>query len=239
MIYEPRNYRKSHSDKTESYTLCIADTDLLIISDWRDDQLVLRWMRQLRNEVIREIEIHKNFMDSFVPVVSSTNHPMVVRMADAARKAGVGPMAAVAGAIAEGVGLRLLEKGQTAIVENGGDLFLAHTEDMTVRLEAGASSLSGRIGIRIRKDQMPAGLCTSSGTTGHSVSFGKADAVAILSSNGALADAVATATANHVQRESDIESALHFALGIEGVTGAVIVVNDTFGALGDVELIHI
>jgi hypothetical protein len=239
MIYEPREYRRPYIGVKKCYTVCVADSDLYIISDSDETQSVIRWIRQLRSAVVIEIQRQPDFLETLIPLAPVTEHPLVVRMAEASRVAGVGPMAAVAGAIAEGVGLRLIERGVTAIVENGGDLFIANSEDITVRLMAGTSSLTNHMGIRIRKDQMPVGLCTSSGTVGHSLSFGKADAVVILSKNTALADAVATATGNRVQSERDIETALQFAMGIEGILGAVIVVQEVFGAVGDIQLVNL
>lgn len=239
MIYEPRDYRKPYQGDKQCYTVCVADSDLYIVSDQDETQSVIRWLRQLRTAVLTEIQRQPEFLTALSPLEPVTSHPLVIQMSKATGLAGVGPMAAVAGAIAEGIGLRLLERGETGIVENGGDLFIAHSEDLTVRLMAGTSSLSNRMGIRIRKEQMPVGLCTSSGTVGHSLSFGKADAVVILSKNTALADAVATATANIVQSEGDIEAALSFAMSIVGIMGVVVVVKDTFGAVGNLELVNL
>lgn len=239
MIYEPRTYRDKGHRRVDQHEICIGDTDLFIISDWWNDELVSRWIRQLRSAILREIESHPHFLDALAPVTARTSHPLIQRMTDAACAASVGPMAAVAGAIAEGIGKRLLEMGQDAVVENGGDLFVAYHQDIIIRLMAGSSPLSNQMGIRIKKEQMPAGLCTSSGTVGHSLSFGKADAAVILSKNVALADAVATATANRVQTADDIASALEFASSIEGIEGALIVVGDAFGAIGQIELVKI
>ncbi len=122
-------------------------------------------------------------------------------MAAAAQTAGVGPMAAVAGAIAECVGRELLEFSPEVIVENGGDIFLKVSHRRTVGIFAGDSPLTGRIGIQIEARDTPLGVCTSSGTVGHSLSFGRADAVVVLAPAAALADAAATAIGNRVSRK--------------------------------------
>ena len=107
----------------------------------------------------------------------------------AAQAAGVGPMAAVAGALAEQVGQRLLKSTSEVIIENGGDIFIGARQILTVGVYAGGSPLSLKLGLRIDPAKGIRGICTSSGTVGHSLSFGKADAVCVLSDSCALADA--------------------------------------------------
>ena len=110
-------------------------------------------------------------------------------------------MAAVAGAIAEYVGRSLLLQGvREVMVENGGDIFLSRKKDCTVAIFAGQSPLSNKVGVLIAGKDMPRAVCTSSGTVGHSLSFGDADSVTVLASSTPLADAVATRLGNEVGR---------------------------------------
>ena len=132
-------------------------------------------------------------------------------------------MAAVAGAIAEAVGEALLPASPELIIENGGDIFLASSRPRRVGLYAGRSPFSGRLGLRIDPTLTPLGICTSSGTVGHALSFGEADAVVVLSPDAALADAVATAAGNLVKSKDHIPRAIEFAAGIEGIIGILIV----------------
>jgi ApbE superfamily uncharacterized protein (UPF0280 family) len=150
-------------------------------------------------------------------------------------------MAAVAGAIAGRVGRDLLDRGKTGeiIVENGGDIFVATRTEARIGIFAGASPLSGKVGIVVPAGQMPVGVCTSSGTVGHSLSFGKADAVTVVAGCTALADAVATAVGNVVKEKRDIDSGLSLARDIEGISGVVIIIGDKIGAWGDIELISL
>lgn len=157
-------------------------------------------------------------------------------MAEAALKAGVGPMAAVAGATAEYVGRDLLKSSAEVIVENGGDIFIKTLESRKMGIYAGRSALSEKIALTIHPDQTPLGVCTSSGTVGHSVSFGRADAVVILSKDTSLADAVATSVGNRVKTAKDIEDALAFAQTISGVDGVVVIIDDKIGMWGEVEI---
>jgi len=110
---------------------------------------------------------------------------------------------------------------------------------MNIGIFAGSSSLSGRIALRIRADQTPLGICTSSGTVGHSLSFGSADAVCIKSKSAALADAAATAAGNVVRGQKDVRRGLSKALSIEGVLGALIVIGDTLAVQGDMEIVKV
>lgn len=162
---------------------------------------------------------------------------IVFSMARAASAAGVGPMSAVAGAFADLVGRLLAHHSRDVVVENGGDIYLKSTRKRRVGIFAGNSPLSNRVAIEIPPEMTPLGVCTSSGTVGHSISLGRADAAVILASSATLADAVATATGNLVQTAADIEKALAFARSIPGVTGAVVVCGENLGAWGKVKLV--
>jgi len=99
--------------------------------------------------------------------------------------------------------------------------------------------LSQKVGIKIPAEDTPIGVCTSSGKIGHSLSFGRADAVVVLSRDAALADAAATAVGNAVKTGDEIEKGIHLARRIPGVLGVVIVVDDRIGAWGKVQLVKL
>ena len=148
-------------------------------------------------------------------------------------------MAAVAGVIAEFVGRGLQERHEVAeiVVENGGDIYLQRQVASTVAIFAGASPLSNKVGIRLRAEQTPTGICTSSATVGHSLSLGRADAVTVLAASTALADAVATRIGNETKNDRDINQALEVAAAITGVSGVLIIKGKALGVWGDLELI--
>ena len=148
-------------------------------------------------------------------------------------------MAAVAGAIAEHVGRALLRRADEVIVENGGDIFMRSRRERIVSIYAGASPFSHRIGLRVPGERTPIGICTSSGTVGHSKSFGTADAVVVAAPDTALADAAATAIANCVTSAEDVDAALARGRAIEGVTHIVVVKDSKLGVWGDLELVPI
>jgi ApbE superfamily uncharacterized protein (UPF0280 family) len=145
-------------------------------------------------------------------------------------------MAAVAGACAAAVGRKLLAYSPEVIVENGGDIFLKTAGPATVALYAGNSPLSMKVGLRIPAEATPLGVCTSSGTVGHSLSFGRADAACVLAGDTALADAAATALGNRVKGPDDIPAALQWLSGIQDIMGGVIIAGEKLGAWGEVEL---
>ncbi len=146
-------------------------------------------------------------------------------------------MAAVAGAIAEAVGCDLLKLSSEIVIENGGDVFIKIDRPTTVAIFANRSPMSLRLGLRINSMQDPVAVCTSTGTFGHSVSFGRADAACVVSRSCALADAAATAICNRVQTKADIQTAIAFGQKIEGVQGIVLILNEDVGLWGDLELI--
>jgi ApbE superfamily uncharacterized protein (UPF0280 family) len=162
---------------------------------------------------------------------------MIEAMVQAGRRVGVGPMAAVAGAIAESVGTDLMERSNEVIVENGGDVFLKTAAPVTVGIYAGQSVVGSRLALRTGGESAPMGVCTSSGTIGHSLSHGRADAVCVIASSCGLADAAATAIGNRVQGPGDIKDAIGWGRQIDGIRGVLIVVGDKIGAWGSVEFV--
>jgi len=145
-------------------------------------------------------------------------------------------MAAVAGAIAEFVGSELLAFSPEVIVENGGDIYLRSLRKRVIGIYAGKSPLTGKIGLEINGADTPLGICTSSGTIGHSLSYGKADAVIALSKSAILADAAATAIGNLIKELADISSGIELAKSIEGLKGVIIIIGSNMGLWGEVKI---
>ena len=121
------------------------------------------------------------------------------------------------------------------VIENGGDIFLKTTKMRLVGIYAGRSNPWNKIRIKIKPVDTPIGLSTSSGTLGHSLSFGNADGVTILSRDACLADAVATATCNLVKTKKDFKRALEFAQSIRGVLGVIVILKNNFMSWGKME----
>ncbi|TFG93840.1 MAG: UPF0280 family protein [Calditrichales bacterium] len=221
-----------------SFRVAVKETDLLVQAvDGLEEpttELVLRY----RGVIESYIQRYPEFLKTLTPWRISGPAPLIIRdMAAAGEAAGVGPMAAVAGAISAHVGADLLSYSSEVIVENGGDVFLKIKDPGIVAIYAGLSPLSLKIGLKVYPDDKPMGVCTSSGTVGHSLSFGKADAVCVVSPDCALADAAATAVCNQVKSGKDIQKAIDFGKRIRGVNGLVVIIGDQIGMWGDMEIV--
>jgi hypothetical protein len=169
--------------------------------------------------------------------IGAGDHPLAEEMLASCFQAGVGPMAAVAGAVAERVGRALLERTPQVIVENGGDLFVVSRRRRVMLVYAGEDS-PFRDRVRIRLPASPAGLgvCTSSGRIGHSRSFGRTDAALVMARSAAVADAFATALGNMVRSEEDLEGAAEYARSREQLLGGLIIIGRRIALWGEVEL---
>lgn len=220
-----------------SFQVQVQQTDLLILAEQDLTSQALAVVLEERRRLERYIEQHPEFVAALTPwPPDPLAPPLVQEMIRAGASAGVGPMAAVAGAIAAAVGRRLRPLSREVIVENGGDIYLALQEPALVSLYAGRSPLSLKIGLRIRPEQTPLGVCTSSGTIGHSLSRGRADAACVLAPDAAVADAAATALGNRVRRPGDLKPALEWLAGLPEILGGVVILGDKLGAWGVVEL---
>jgi hypothetical protein len=238
MEWEPRTYRRAVSvSGLRTFEVSLAETDLQISALRELPAEALALVASLRGELEAYIASHPRFSTSFVPIEVEPLAPEIVQaMASAAERCGVGPMAAVAGAIAERVARGLAAHSSELVVENGGDLYLIGSTERSVAVWTGDSAFGGGLTVSIPADMQPCAVCTSSGRIGHSDSFGSAQTVTVIAVDGALADAAATAIANRVHRAADAETALAFGRRIDGVRGVLVVVGETVAAWGTIQL---
>lgn len=237
-MYQPRTYR--HWVKGQdlvSFSVMLKETDLYIRASRNLQGEAFKSVIKYRDELEDYIEQHPDFLTSLEPVPFDKGAPDIVRvMLKAAEKAGVGPMAAVAGAINEFVGHELLNFSPEVIIENGGDIFIRSLRKRVIGIYAGKSPLNGKIGLEINGEDTPLAICTSSGTVGHSFSYGQADAVVVLSPSSPLADAAATAIGNLIKQPEDIPNAIERAKGLTELTGLLVIKGDKIGLWGDVRI---
>jgi hypothetical protein len=206
----------------------------LFISETKE--AILKYRAQLE----KYIEFYPIFKDTLSPLSFDPLAPKIVQqMLIAAKKTGVGPMAAVAGALAQAVGHELLSYSDEVIVENGGDIFLKINSCVQVAIFCGRSPLSGKIGLRISPPPEPIAICASSATIGHSLSFGRADVVAVVARDAAIADAAATAIGNVVKSKDDILIGVKLAQEIKDIIGLVVVLDEHLAMWGQVDLIKL
>jgi len=218
--------------------ILIEETNILLTSDI-EPSYVVGFITHQREELKRFIRMNKEFQTSLEPLKVVSSPEIVKMMSIAAQVADVGPMAAVAGTISQLTLNFLLKQGaKYVIVENGGDIALKTNKDVIMGLYAGESSLSGKIGFKIKHGKTPMGICTSSGTVGHSISFGKADSVKVFSESSSVADALATSIANHATGDSEVDMVENCLAKAEEVKehfrGVLIVVGESAGTVGKI-----
>ncbi len=236
--YQPRFYRDAMvSSDLASFHVVQAETDLFVSAPSDLSVIAQVAVAACRAEIEGFLAAQPLFATTLQPLAVPESASAIIRaMAAAGQAAGVGPMAAVAGATAEYVGRELLKHTDQVIVENGGDIFIVTTQPRVIAVYAGASPLSDKFALAVRPESTPLGICTSSGTVGHSKSFGNADAAVVLSPDTALADAWATAIGNLVHSVDDVEKAVYAAQNAPGVTGALVIKDDKMAAWGDIEI---
>lgn len=214
------------------------ESDLEIFAKFNLENEAREQLKKYRSEIQKYIDVHPEFLTSLVPLKAQDDAPEIVKhMCLAAEAVGVGPMAAVAGAISQYVGMALIKYTDEIIIENGGDIYMKNKTDKHILIFAGNSPLSNKIALLISGENKSVGICTSSGTVGHSLSFGKADAVVTISEDALLADAAATAVCNMVKSADDIKKSIDFAKSVPGIDGVVIILQDKLGAWGNITLV--
>lgn len=237
--FQKRFYRNLLSkDNLVAFKVTVKETDLFVQTLEPLEDVTRELILEKRGYIENYIKRYPEFARTLKPWRVYSPEPVIINdMALASEKAGVGPMAAVAGAIAEHVGRDLLKHSVEVVVENGGDIFLKLASPVTIGIFAGESPLSLRLGLCIEPGEKPVSVCTSSGTVGHSLSFGRADAVCVISDSCSLADAAATSIGNQVKSKAHIQSAIDFGKRIEGVTGIVVIIGDAVGMWGDLNVV--
>ncbi len=240
-MYQERTYRNLvNTEKLLAFRVVVKETDLLVHAEKILKNETRDLVLEHRGYVEAYIKAHPGFAAALTPWRLDGPAPSIVTdMVRAGENAGVGPMAAIAGAIAEHAGRGLLKLTDHVIVENGGDAFIKTDRPLTVGIFAGKSPLSLRIGVRVAGGPEPKAVCTSSGTVGHSLSLGRADAVCVVADSCSVADAAATAIGNKVQSIADIEYAIGKGKCIENIGGIIIIVGEKIGMWGDLEVVSL
>jgi len=244
-LFQPRTYRTQFNiERFQSFEVKYLETDLWIgidTSSYKEEMstVALDKVKELRTKLdtyILEEPFFKKSLKPFQPI--ETAPPEAKEMAEATEKAGVGPMAAVAGLFAREVGETLLQNFsvEEMVIENGGDIFAILKDELVLSVFAGESPLSERIGLVIPAKTGKIGICTSAGTVGPSLSFGKSDAVVVICKDAVLADAFATSFGNKVKSPNDVEKAINQSEKFAEILSMLIVCEDKVGIRGDFEI---
>lgn len=222
------------------YEVCHKETDLFCCTTTDLSRFIEDRVHYYRHQLEEYIHTKPLFKDSLFPVDQDPLAPaLAAEMIRVSGLLGVGPMATVAGAMAEYVGRDIESRSEEFIIENGGDIFLKTKVERVVQVFANRSPFSNKIGIRLKADNAPYGVCTSSATVGPSLSFGKADAVCVVGVSSLFADGLATLLGNSVKEKNDISVAIEKGRKFPGTKGILIVLDEHLGVWGDIDLVRL
>lgn len=203
-MYIEKSYRYNYGGR-HRLEVIYKSADVFCVSDVALNKdhavsLVKKYYRQIEEYIAAD----PVFQSSLSPVMIKKNAPPIIQaMAEVSKLSAIGPFSAVAGAVAQFVGMDLLDGCSELILENGGDLFLKINEPKKVGLYAGEGSLLNNFSITLEPCKKPFGLAASSGTLGHSLSLGNADLVVISADDSIIADTFATAVCNQIKTKKD------------------------------------
>lgn len=238
-----RDYRQSVSPGVgeTGFQVAVEQTDLWIVAEQDLRHEMAEAVRDIRGIIKNHILLHPDFAASLSPLPIPDAVPApVLQMYRAAEICGVGPMAAVAGTVAQFVGERFMDVSPNLLVENGGDTWLASTRERVVALLPDPES-GVMIGLRVEVGGFPVSICSSSATIGHSLSLGSGELVTVRARDGALADAAATSLCNGLRSRRDIDDVLAVAQGwaTHGVEGVFLQGSGQIAAWGAMELVAV
>ena len=223
MIVKNKRVFHKFTYKDSNFRLCCRN--VLRVTDE-----IIRQRTILEDYIVRQPE----FKSSLAPLRPLSDAPEIaVRMCRAGMDVGVGPMAAVAGAIAQcAVEAAVNEGDEDVIVENGGDIFMVVSSQLSVGIHAGSDSPFNGLAFRVEPNDTPLAICSSSSMMGHSMSMGACDLATVVAKDAALADAAATLAANLVTMPEDLEPTAARIVAIPGVLGVLLIKSDRMAIQG-------
>jgi len=240
-VYEERFYRNvTRPQDLICYEVVYKETDLFCCTKTDLSAYIKERVFFYRHQLDEYIHLKPFFRESLEPVENDPLAPAIVReMIAAASTLNVGPMATVAGAMAEFVGKDITDLSDTFIIENGGDICLKTDTERVVQIYAKDSPFSRNIGIKLKPNDVPYGVCTSSATVGPSLSLGLADAVCIIAHSALFADGLATCLGNGVKKKDDIPGAIKKGQKFPGIMGILIILGEHLGVWGDLDIVKL
>lgn len=239
MIYQknlitiPNNIKNMHYQEIN-----LGETHIRLKTDLENHHLK-HYIYSIRSDLKNYISKNQDFLLSLEPLKpKEENLPQIIEtMLKSSTMADVGPMACVAGAISELSLNYLIENdSEDSIVENGGDIALINSQKTLCGIYSNNETLKNRIAFEIKPRSKALGICTSSGKIGHSISFGNADSVTVISRSPSVSDGLATRIANDVRGETSeikvanaLESCENFREFFDGI---LIISEDNIGTIG-------
>ena len=234
-----RNIYRNNVKTGEKYNWKITYhySDLLLSSDKDIAGLIEEPLKEIYCFLHGCFKEDPAFLKSLSPVSIKPDYPEIIKkMCLLSSKFNVGPMAAVAGTVNEFLAEKMNKYCGSLIIENGGDLYLRSKKDRILGIYVKNKYFKDSISIRIKSENMPCGVCASSGTFGHSLSLGKCDLAVVLSKSAITADAAATAVANSISCKDDILKSIKHFRNCRGIDGLLIIKEDQIGLWGNIEL---
>ncbi|MHA1799451.1 MAG: UPF0280 family protein, partial [Candidatus Helarchaeota archaeon] len=219
----------------------IKESDCFVKTDSNKAiKIAIASIRKHRRILERFISKYPTFEKTYRPIKLPTkiNLPEVIEvMQYASELSSVGPMASVAGALADLAVKEMKEIGSKVIIfENGGEISIDSNRKVNVGIYASNTPLSGKIGFQIKPSECPLGIGTSSATSGRIKNYsGHADAAVIIAEDANLADAFATRITNEVKGndvEKSVQRALEIAETLEKLRSALIIRGKYVGTVG-------
>jgi len=237
--YQKRFYRAWQNPyDLVGFRVKYKESDISIYAEKDLTEIALPLLIDCRRPIEKTIESYPLFESSLEPIQTESKYPIIKEMIKEATIANVGPMAGVAGAIAQCLGKSLLNYSGEILIENGGDLFIKSNKDRILMVYTGEDSpFRNKLKIKLKAKNEPYGVCTSSKTIGHSINLGNTDVTVILSISPITADVFATAISNMVKTQGDIEKAVEYGMGFDRILGGLIVIGDKVSAWGKVEFV--
>lgn len=211
---------------------------------WKDTHLKVYGpeFEQITSEIVKErkkletyILRHPEFKTALTPIDLLESAPQIAMdMTRASQATGLGPMASVAGTLAQ-IGVKAAENAgcDEAIVENGGDMYVMSSTPVTIGIYAGENSIGAQLAFQLTPEELPLSICSSSSKMGHSLSFGDCELATVIAKDGALADSAATLVCNSISSNIDVEQVLDTVGKIAGIRGILIVKNAKIGLWGN------
>ena len=214
-------------------TFSFKDTHLKVYGSEYDQitEVITQERKKLEAYILR----HPEFKNALTPIDLLPEAPEIAqKMARASAATGLGPMASVAGTLAQ-IGVEAAKEAgcNEAIVENGGDMYIMSPTPVTIGIYAGDNSIGAQLAFQLTPEELPLAICSSSSKMGHSLSLGDCELATVIAKDAALADSVATLTCNSISHERDVELVLDKVGQIEGIRGILVVKNSKIGLWGD------
>lgn len=199
----------------------IGETAATIAAEGRFIEPAVEAVKSARREIERQVRRDTFFLTTMEPYVPDDPGPLVLRMCRAAEAAGVGPMATVAGAVAQAALEAMYAEGcRHGWVDNGGDVALVLDRPVTMEVfhQPGARDAFGLV---LGPTEGAVGVCSSSGRLGHSISLGNSDVALAMADSAVLADALATSIGNRVTGPGSLDTCFDHVKTVPGILGAL------------------